>query len=164
MNSKFFITLNILLILGLSLVTYAEDEPVSKHDKIKKLGDYQVTLTCDRVFGGGESQNCKISIYNPNEPDKSKATVILPNTEILIDGGQKAQGSSLLFSDVVQNDEDIPLENELQKYKISRDWLFRLEMSGDDKKPDISILSIIVPNENYKKWSYLSEGSICNYF
>lgn len=150
------ICLSLLIIQSVfSLTVYANEKTAQKHEKIKYLGDYQVKLICDKELDGREPQNCRISITDPNEPDKSKATVVLQNTEILIDSEKTAPGNSLLFSDDslddAQNKKDSSLINELQKYKIERNWLFRLEMSDEQKEPDVSLLSIIVPNENYKK-------------
>jgi len=142
------IILNSLLMLWLTQATYAQGEPALKPEKTKMLGDYQVQLICVPASDLGESQKCKISIYNPNEPDKSKATVILPNTEILIEGENKEHRQSSLFSLAGLKAAEDPSDLELQKYKISRDWLFRFEMSDGNKKPNISILSPMVPYEN----------------
>lgn len=160
MNQWLLMALKTYLVLLISHFVFistvnANENSVPKYEKIKYLGDYEVKLVCDKERAGNEPQNCKVSITDPNESDKSKATVVLPNTEILIDKEKAVKGNSFLFSDFsqdsVQDEKDQDLVNELQKYKIERDWLFRLKISDEQKDPDISLLSIIVPNENFKK-------------
>lgn len=147
MNRRLNIVLNSILIFGLNQTIYAHDEPVLKLGKTRILADYQIQLICNTGEGVDEPQSCKISVYNPNEPDKSKATVILPNSEILIDSANKEQKQSSSFSSAALDSAEKSSELELQKYRISRDWLLRLEISESDKKPNFSIFSLFVPSE-----------------
>jgi len=145
MNKRLYIILNSILMLGFNLTTYAHDEPVLKLDKTNVFADYQVQLICNTTAGVGEPQKCKISIYNPNEPDKSKATVILPNSEITIDSSNNKLSSTSSSSalDIAEK----PFGAGLQKYRVSRDWLLRIELSEGGKQADISTFSPFVPNE-----------------
>jgi len=146
MNKKLTIILNGLLMFGLNGASYAQNEPVLKLEKTKMLADYQVQLVCDST-AIGDPQNCHITVYNPNEQDKSKATLIVPNSEVLINIDNKERKQNSPFSSANLDLAEKPSGIYRQKYRISRDWLLRIELSEDDKKPDISIFSPIIPKE-----------------
>lgn len=152
MNNKPLKILVTLLFSGLTLcplcsVSFANDEMELSTDKTPSLEDYEFQLVCDPVLDEGKPQSCKIMLTDPNILDKSKATLILPNTDILLDVGPNRPESDALFSDKALDEKANSQKFERQKYRISRDWLFRLKITEEDKEPDISILSIIVPNE-----------------
>lgn len=145
------------LILGLGILVlspeaFANDSVESVSKKTRSLGNYQIQLLCAPSLDVSKSQNCKIMITNPNTADtssvdQSKAMLVLPDTDIFLDVERNTQESGSVFSEKALDKKNNSEEFELQRYKISRDWLFRLKINEDDKEPDISVLSIIVPYE-----------------
>lgn len=134
-------------ILSFSSVSVANDRVEADSVKTKSLGGYQIQLVCDPERDESKPERCKIIIIDPKSVDQSNATLDLSLTDISLDTEQNTRETSSLFSAKALDKKETTQEIESYKYKISRDWLFRLKITEGDKKPDISILTIIVPND-----------------